>query len=234
MLAFRLCWTQAGSVRANEFPLPRSRGLGRSCRPEGQARKGSCVVPGFIHQPVMMGEVLEGLAPQPAGRYVDATIGGAGHAEAILGASRPDGWLYGCDRDGAAIEAAEARLRAAGYAGRFEIRRGNFSDLTGWIPAGSCDGVLFDLGVSSPQLDEPHRGFSFQADGPLDMRMDSRQALTAAEIVNGWSEAELADLFFTEGGEPRGRRLARAIVRERVGRRFETTAQLAGFIERIL
>ncbi len=181
----------------------------------------------------MLTEVLAGLMPQAGGRYVDATLGGAGHAEAVLAASRPDGWLYGCDRDGVAVEAATERLRAAGFEGRFEVRRANFSELTGWIPAGSCDGILFDLGVSSPQLDEPGRGFSFQADGPLDMRMDSRQTLTAAEIVNSWPETELADLFFQFGEEPQGRRLARAIGRERATRRFETTSQLAGFIARI-
>jgi 16S rRNA (cytosine1402-N4)-methyltransferase len=182
----------------------------------------------------MLREVLTGLRPRAGGRYVDATIGGAGHAEAILAASRPDGWLFGCDRDGAAIDAATQRLEAAGFGGRFEIRRGNFSEVAGWIPAESWDGVLFDFGVSSPQLDEPERGFSFQADGPLDMRMDRRQELTAAEIVNHWSEAELADLFFAEGGEPQSRRLARAIGRERAERRFATTGQLASFIERIV
>lgn len=181
----------------------------------------------------MAAEVLAGLAPKAGGRYVDATVGGAGHAEAILAASRPDGWLYGCDRDGAAVEAATERLRAAGFAGRFEIRRGNHSELADWIPAGTCDGVLFDLGVSSPQLDQPERGFSFQADGPLDMRMDRRQSVTAADLVNGWPEADLADLFLVDGGEPQGRRLARAIVRERSIRRFETTGQLAAFVERL-
>ena len=112
------------------------------------------------------------------GRYADGTIGGAGHAAAILAASSPTGWLFGCDRDGAAVEAARARL--AEFAGRFEIRQGNFAELAEWVPAGSCDGVLLDLGVSSPQLDEAERGFSFQQDGPLDMRMDRRQELTAA------------------------------------------------------
>jgi 16S rRNA (cytosine1402-N4)-methyltransferase len=119
--------------------------------------------------------------------------GGAGRAEAeagrtlrrrdarwgwsrggILAASSPTGWLSGCDRDGAAVEAAKKRL-AEKFAGRFEIRRGNFAEMAGWIPAAGCDGVLLDLGVSSPQLDSPERGFSFQQDGPLDMRMDDRQ-----------------------------------------------------------
>jgi 16S rRNA (cytosine1402-N4)-methyltransferase len=181
----------------------------------------------------MIAEALAGLLPQAGGRYVDATLGGGGHAEAILAASNPSGWLFGCDRDGAAVEATTARLTAAGFAGRFEIRRANYAEMLEWIPPASCDGVLFDLGVSSPQLDVPGRGFSFQADGPLDMRMDQRQALTAAEIVNEWPEAELAELFFAQGEEPEGRRMARAIVRERQQRRLQTTGELAALLERV-
>jgi 16S rRNA (cytosine1402-N4)-methyltransferase len=181
----------------------------------------------------MLTEALAGLAPKAGGRFVDATLGGAGHAAAMLAASSPDGWLFGCDRDGAAVEAAGARLTAAGFAGRFELRRGNYADLAEWVPAGTCDGILFDLGVSSPQLDEAGRGFSFQSDGPLDMRMDRRQPLTAAAIVNGWSEGELAEIFFALGEEPQARRMARALVRERTTTRFETTGQLAGFLERL-
>jgi 16S rRNA (cytosine1402-N4)-methyltransferase len=190
-------------------------------------------VPEFIHKSVMIAEALAGLMPRAGGRYVDATLGGAGHAEAILAASSPSGWLYGCDRDGVAIEAAAARLAAAGFAGRFEVRRANYAEMLDWIPPASCDGVLFDLGVSSPQLDVPGRGFSFQADGPLDMRMDQRQALTAAEIVNEWPEADLADLFFALGEEPQARRMARAIVSERQRRRLETTGQLGALLERV-
>ena len=147
----------------------------------------------------MVAEVLAALRPKPDGRYADGTVGGAGHASAILAASSPSGWLYGSDRDGAAVEAATRRLEEAGFAGRFEIRRGNFSEMAEWIPPASCDGVLLDLGVSSPQLDEADRGFSFQRDGPLDMRMDLRQPLTAAEAVNSWSEAELARVFWEYG-----------------------------------
>src|ERR1039457_3683574 len=128
----------------------------------------------------MMAEALAALRPQPGGWYADGTVGGAGHAAAILAASSPTGWLSGCDRDGVAVEAARARL--AEFAGRFEIRRGNFSELSDWVPAESCDGVLLDLGVSSPQLDVAERGFSFQNDGPLDMRMDSRQPRSAADL----------------------------------------------------
>jgi len=181
----------------------------------------------------MVAEVLAALRPRPDGRYADGTVGGAGHASAILVASSPSGWLYGSDRDGAAVEAATRRLEEAGFAGRFEIRRGNFSEMAEWIPPASCDGVLLDLGVSSPQLDEADRGFSFQRDGPLDMRMDLRQPLTAAEAVNSWSEAELARVFWEYGDEPQSRRLARVIVQERQGRRFETTGQLAALIERL-
>ena len=181
----------------------------------------------------MVAEVLAALRPSPNGRYVDGTVGGAGHAEAMLAASSPSGWLSGFDRDGAAVEAAGRRLNDAGFAGRFEIRRGNFSEMAEWIPPASCEGVLLDLGVSSPQLDEADRGFSFQQDGPLDMRMDLRQQLTAAGLVNSWSETELARIFWEFGDEPQARRLARAIVQARQGRRFETTGQLAALIERL-
>src|SRR5689334_23606185 len=130
-----------------------------------------------------------------------------------------------CDRDPAAVEAARERIKD--FTGRFEIRQGNFSKLAEWIGQRSCDGVLADLGVSSPQLDEPERGFSFQQDGPLDMRMDSRNALTAADLVNGLSESELTEVFRDLGEEPQARRFARAIVREREVHRFERTGQLA-------
>ena len=143
----------------------------------------------FVHKPVMLAEVLENLKPRPGGTYADGTVGGAGHAAAILAASSPTGWLYGCDRDGAAIEAARRRL--ADFDGRFELRQGNFAGLSGWVPPGSCDGVLLDLGVSSPQLDQAERGFSFQRDGPLDMRMDREQALSAADLLNSAPEEEI-------------------------------------------
>ena len=177
-------------------------------------------------------EVLAALNPRPGGRYADGTLGGAGHAAQMLAASSPTGWLYGCDRDGVAVEAAKARL-AASYAGRFEIRRGNFSELADWVPAADCDGVLLDLGVSSPQLDHAERGFSFQNDGPLDMRMDDRQTLTAADLVNGESPEELAKIFWELGGERESRRFAKAMVHDRAQRKFTTTRQLAELIERI-
>jgi 16S rRNA (cytosine1402-N4)-methyltransferase len=180
----------------------------------------------------MAAEVADALRPQPGGRFADGTLGGAGHAALILAASSPTGWLYGCDRDGAAVEAARQRL-AAQFAGRFELRRGNFAELAAWVPGSSCDGVLLDLGVSSPQLDVPTRGFSFQQDGPLDMRMDDREPVTAGDLVNGQSAEALARLFWEYGDERESRRFARAIERERAVRKFETTRQLAGLIERL-
>jgi 16S rRNA (cytosine1402-N4)-methyltransferase len=180
----------------------------------------------------MAAEVLGALKTRPGGRYADGTLGGAGHAESILAASSPTGWLFGCDRDGTAIEAAKNRL-AEKFAGRFEVRRGNFDEMAGWIPAAGCDGVLLDLGVSSPQLDSPERGFSFQQEGPLDMRMDTRQALTAAELVNSAGAEELAKIFWELGDERESRRFARAIAHDREQRKFETTRQLAELIERL-
>ena len=186
----------------------------------------------FNHKPVMAVEVLGALKPHPGGRYVDGTLGGAGHAESILAASAPTGWLSGCDRDGVAIEVAQARL-GSNFAGRFELRRGNFSELADWIPEKSCAGILLDLGVSSPQLDVPERGFSFQNEGPLDMRMDHRQSLTAADLVNGTGAEELANIFWQFGDERDSRRFAKAIVHDRALRKFETTKQLADLIERL-
>jgi 16S rRNA (cytosine1402-N4)-methyltransferase len=188
-------------------------------------------VPDFVHKPVMAAEVLDALRPGPGGRYADGTVGGGGHAANILNASSPTGWLFGCDRDGAAVEAARVRLTE--FAGRFEIRHGNFAELAGWIPASSCDGVLLDLGVSSPQLDSPGRGFSFQHAGPLDMRMDAQQLLTAADLVNRVSAGELARIFWEFGGERESRRFANAIVNDRRQQRFETTRQLADLLERL-
>ena len=188
-------------------------------------------MPDYTHSPVMMAEVLAALQPRPGGRYADGTLGGGGHAAAILATSGPSGWLYGCDRDGAAIEAAGRRL--AEYAGRFEIRRGNFSELADWVPPGNCDGVLLDLGLSSAQLAAAERGFSFQQEGPLDMRMDTRQGVSAASLVNEASAEELAKIFWELGGERNARRMARAIERERAQAPIETTGQLADLIERV-
>jgi 16S rRNA (cytosine1402-N4)-methyltransferase len=139
--------------------------------------------------------------------------------------------LYGCDRDGVAVEAARHRL--AEFAGRFELRQGNFAELADWVPSGGCDGVLLDLGVSSHQLDTAERGFSFQRDAPLDMRMDTRQRLTASELINTAAPERLAQIFWELGGEPNARRFARVIAERREKRQFETTRDLADLIERL-
>lgn len=189
------------------------------------------MTPGFVHKSVMVAEVLAALRPKAGGVYADGTLGGAGHAAAMLAASSPDGRLCGCDRDGVALEAARERL--AEFAGRFELRPGNFSELSAWVPAGSCDGLLLDLGTSSPQLDVAERGFSFQQEGPLDMRMDRSQGGTAAELVNTAPVEELARIFWQYGDERDSRRFARAIELDRRTTPFTTTRQLAELIERL-
>lgn len=183
------------------------------------------------HQPVLLAEVLAGLRPQPGGVYVDGTLGGGGHAAALLGASSPSGRLFGCDRDGVAVAGAGRRL--AEYSGRFELRQGSFAQLGEWVTPGSCDGVLLDLGISSVQLDDAGRGFSFQSDGPLDMRMTAAGP-TAADLVNELSMNELARIFWELGGERDARRIARAIESDRCQRPFTRTRQLAGLIERVV
>lgn len=179
----------------------------------------------------MAEEVLSSLDPRPNGRYADGTVGMGGHTAAILKRSSPSGWVYGCDRDGAALQTAERKLGE--FAGRFELRRGNFSTLADWVPVESVDGVLLDLGVSSPQLDNAERGFSFRSEGPLDMRMDNRQTTTAATLVNNESQEALQRIFWDYGDEPKARRLAKAMVERRRETPFETTADLAEFIESI-
>ncbi len=186
----------------------------------------------FIHQPVLTVEVIRALQPKPGGRYVDGTLGQGGHAVEILRASTPTGWLYGLDRDSGSV--ATARQRLAEFTGRFELRVGNFAEVDQWIARESVDGVLMDLGISSWQLDDPERGLSFQADGPLDMRMNQGQELTAAKLVNELGHEELANIFWELGGEENSRRIARAIEHDRGLQRFERTLQLAGLIERIV
>ena len=185
----------------------------------------------LIHKPVLLAEVLEALQPHPGGRYIDATLGGGSHSRAILEASSPDGFLFGCDRDAEAIQHTHKQL--APFAGRYELRQMNFSELATWIPPASCDGALMDLGISSLQLDKAERGFSFQQDGELDMRLSREETTTAADLVNQLSEAELTKIFQEYGQERESRRFARAIVKARQERPFVTTRQLAELVERI-
>ncbi|HJO08988.1 MAG TPA: 16S rRNA (cytosine(1402)-N(4))-methyltransferase RsmH [Verrucomicrobiota bacterium] len=185
----------------------------------------------FIHEPVLLEEVLLALQPAEGRFYVDCTVGGGGHAEAILKASCPGGRLVAFDRDDRAIAAAAGRL--VRFGDRLELHREPFSGLTKYLAEASCDGVLLDLGVSSPQLDEPERGFSFQTEGPLDMRMDRRQPVTAEQLVNELEAGELARIIWELGGERRSRRITQAIVERRDMERFETTTQLADTVERV-
>ena len=185
----------------------------------------------FIHEPVLLEEVLSALQPAAGGLYVDGTVGGGGHAEAILEASGPDGRLFAFDHDDWALAAAAKRL--AKFGDRLELHQEPFAGLAKRLTKASCDGVLLDLGVSSPQLDEAERGFSFQAEGPLDMRMDRRQPVSAGQLVNELEAGELATIFWELGGERRSQRIARAIVEQRDMQRIETTSQLADTVERV-
>lgn len=166
------------------------------------------------HVPVMVAEVVAGLVADPDGAYVDATAGGGGHSGALLQALGPKGRLLAVDRDGEAVAVVRARLVADA---RAVVRRGCFAELSGLLAQtgiGPLSGVLFDLGVSSHQIDVPARGFSYQADGPLDMRMDAAVGPTAAEWIAACSEAELAELIARYGEERAARRIARSICRQ--------------------
>jgi 16S rRNA (cytosine1402-N4)-methyltransferase len=168
------------------------------------------------HTPVLYHPVLTALQPRAGGRYIDGTVGAGGHASGILDACQPDGQLLGLDRDPAALRLARQRLEL--YHSRAHLRQASFAEMAsvaadlGW-PA--VDGVLLDLGLSSMQLEDGQRGFSFRLDGPLDMRFDPGQERSAEALVNGWDEAELAEVLSRFGEEPRARRVARAIVAAR-------------------
>lgn len=182
------------------------------------------------HIPVLLNEVLRGLNLRPGAVCVDATVGGGGHAEAILQATAPNGRLLGLDADPQAIERVRGRL--APFGARVILVHANFRDLATVAAAhgfAAVDAVLLDLGVSSFQLAGEERGFSFLLDGPLDMRMDPHSPLTADEIVNRWPQEKLADIIYRYGEEPASRRIARAIV---AARPVHTTAALAEIVAR--
>ncbi len=184
------------------------------------------------HIPVLLDEILVGLAVRPGAICIDGTLGGGGHAEKLLAANAPDGRLLGIDADPAAI--ARSLTRLARFSGRIVLRQGSFRHLAEFAQIGgftAVDAILLDLGISSHQLDTPDRGFSFQGAGPLDMRMDPQNPLTAAEIVNDWPTEMLADLIYRYGEEPRSRRLARAIVEARP---LHSTNELADVISRAM
>ncbi len=189
------------------------------------------------HVPVMLDEMLETLRPVEGGRYLDATFGGGGYAGAILDQARCTLWAI--DRDPAAI--ARGLALAAGYETedgepRLHLLQGGFGDMLALLAergVSELDGVVLDLGVSSFQIDEAERGFSFRHDGPLDMRM-SRSGPSAADLVNGLPEAELADVLYRFGEERLSRRIARAVVAERALAPIETTLQLAAIVRRVV
>jgi 16S rRNA (cytosine1402-N4)-methyltransferase len=186
---------------------------------------------GAAHVPVLVGQVVGGLRPRPGARLVDATLGLGGHAAALLAAA-PDATLLGIDRDPAALE--KARTRLADHGGRVHFHEGSFADVdaalatVGWDGA---DAILVDLGVSSMQLDDPTRGFSFRGDGPLDMRMGPSAPHTADEVVNRWDERDLARILREYGEEPRARAIARALVRARP---LRSTRGLAEVVARVV
>lgn len=184
------------------------------------------------HEPVLLEEVLAALAPRSGGRYIDGTIGSGGHARAVLDHSAPDGRLLGIDLDPIAV--AQARRALAEYGDRLVLLQGNFAaigEIAQQYNFAPVDGILFDLGLSSLQLEAPERGFSFQVDGPLDMRFDPQHGPSACDLVNGLPESELADIIYRYGEERRARRIARAIVEARP---LRTTGELAHLVARIV
>jgi 16S rRNA (cytosine1402-N4)-methyltransferase len=188
----------------------------------------------FAHTSVLIQESMGLLKPRPGERYLDGTLGGGGHAEEILLRSNPDGRVLGLDWDEDAVRAAAERLSRFGD--RLTLRRANFvqaKEILADINWNQVNGVLLDLGVSSHQFDAAERGFSFQASASLDMRMDRRQPLTALEIVNYFTESQIAKIISDYGEEPRARRIAAAIATERKDRAIETTIDLADLIVRV-
>jgi len=185
----------------------------------------------FSHIPVLLNETLEHLMPERGGIFVDGTLGGGGHAEAVLSRLPQTGRLIGIDRDWEAVHAAGERL--ASFGSRFTALHGNFFDmraLLSEIGVTQVDGILLDLGVSSHQLDKQERGFSYKIDAPLDMRMDQGAHTSARDIVNTYPEAELMRIFFEYGEERFSRRIAERICRAREQYPIETTLQLAQIV----
>ena len=184
-----------------------------------------------FHKPVMLPEVLGFLQPQSGRTFIDCTVGGGGHALEIVKRILPDGKLVGIDRDEEALRAAAQYLRP--YSEKVILEKGNFADLEAIadrLGIQTADGVLFDLGVSSRQLESAERGFSFRYDAPLDMRMDTAQAVTARELVNSLSERRLAELIWKFGEERWAKRIAKFIIDRRARRPIRTTSELVEII----
>ncbi len=185
--------------------------------------------PGW-HRPVLLEEVLGLMVLRPDAHLIDCTIGDAGHSVAFLTRAGPDARVWGLDRDAAGLARARRRLKARNLDAQCRLVHGGFGNLRDLAAAwnvSACDNILLDLGFSSPQIDDPERGFAFAKTGPLDMRMDRSQALTAADIVNGWPEDQLRELLWTLGEEPHARRIAAVVVERRP---FGTTGDLAAAV----
>ena len=188
---------------------------------------------GFVHKPVMTNEVMDFLKPSPGKFFLDCTVGGGGHAKSILTASRPDGFLFGLDRDLNAIEAAQENLSE--FKGRFELHHVRYSNMTEVLNVDTLqkiDGVLIDCGVSSHQLDSPDRGFSFQNDAPLDMRMNQLGGPSAADFLQSISEKDLADVIYQFGEERNSRKIAKNIIQYRKDQKLHTTFDLVDAIKK--
>lgn len=189
----------------------------------------------FFHRPVMLAEVIKALNLKSGGVYVDCTVGGGGHSREILRLTAPDGMLIGLDQDPFALERAKRYL--VEYRGRTRLFNENFVNLPQLLEnlqIRVVDGLLYDLGVSSWQLNDPGRGFSYQADAPLDMRMDPTGPVSARDLVNTLSAEELADIFWRYGEERWAKRIAARIVAERERQSIETTGQLVATIKKAI
>lgn len=188
----------------------------------------------YFHQPVMLAEVLQHLNPQPGSTFVDCTVGGAGHAVKIAAKIAPGGWLVGLDVDDAAINAAKNALAPFGQQIKIDLVRAGYDRLDEVLTelgTGLVNGFLYDLGISSYHVGDSQRGFSYQVDGPLDMRFDRSQDLTAARVVNEYSEEELERIIREYGEEKFARRIARFIVERRAIKPIETTLELVEIIK---
>jgi 16S rRNA (cytosine1402-N4)-methyltransferase len=186
----------------------------------------------YTHLPVLLNEVLQYINPRADGRYIDATFGAGGHTRELLERTSPGGRVLAVDQDQTAIE--QGRIELQSYGSRLELVKANFRDIESIVEEhgfAGLDGILADVGVSSMMLDDPTRGFSFMREGPLDMRMDLDQPLTAADVLNTYGEKEIANILFNYGEERRSRQIASSIVRSRP---MSRTTDLTRAIERVL
>lgn len=186
----------------------------------------------YPHIPILLNEVLEPFQGSKIDLFIDGTLGAGGHAEAILKAHPEIVRFLGFDRDSDALALAKGRL--ACFGSKVQFIHANFRHMKNWVEKGKADGIFLDLGVSSMQLDQPERGFSFSKEGPLDMRMDPEAALDAAHVINTFPEPRLAQIFYEYGEEPRSRRAAKAIVEARRKKQILTTSDLVEVLRPVL